>query len=159
MVCPKNNSGAVSISKIGSPIACVVVAPFSNNSSFEVVNASDVNNNGFYAFGTQVAEASPVVFYKVNSESNDHQAVTKRAFAVPQQSVVYLEAAAAISRENKETLTSLLEQADEAGCTEVRVLFRKDVSVLRDMLGSFAACGFSLMPTECGSHVAMKFDL
>jgi len=162
MVCHnKNHAGALSIAKTTSCVETQLInpSPFCNNSAFQPVDADELVNDSFFCCGTQLGQQNSVLFYKVNQPEDPAHTLVERAFAVPEKAVVYFEAVRAVSRDNKEALTGLLETADEAGCTEVRLLFPKESLILRDAMLSFAACGFEIIPNESATHVAMKFLL
>jgi len=161
MVKSVSNNGALSNSKVSSSSSAV-----ESNLSYRLLNVIDTSKHQFFNAGVALRKDGQLVFfYDVVHTNNSETLVTDRAFMAPNKCVLYLEASRPISQLNKESLSSLLEMADDGGCTQVIALVRKDSNRLRDVICSYAACGFSLLPGPVfnsdvnNSFVTLKFDI
>jgi len=108
---------------------------------------ADPSSNGFFALGQDMAKNGNVKFYDVASSINNGPApVSSRAFIVVADSAAYIDATRPVWSFNKESLTSLLEFADGAGCQSLYACVKKDAPMFADIMRSYSANGFSIVP-------------
>lgn len=159
-------SGAVSIFPKISPAPVVASSPDSplqgganGQFSYNVVNADGIDG-AFFQLGLELKEDNTVFFYelKPHEHAPARLPVADRVFVVPNDSVLFLEASRPITQFNKESLTTVLDLADDAGCTSVQACIAKDAIGLKDIMRSYIACGF-VVSEERGDFVAMQFDI
>lgn len=159
-------TGAVSIPKSTSPSSSTSSSPtessFASNLSYRLLNSADVSG-AFYTVGVELSAEHVVFFYAVQRATQYRGSVapvTERSFVVPDESVMYFEAPRTVDQLNKESLTSLLDMADDAGCSRVLALVPKDAANLKDVIRSYAACGFSISrDSQSGVHVVLQYDI
>lgn len=159
-------TGAVSIPKSASPPSSTssspTESPFASNLSYRLLNSAEVSGR-FYTVGTELSAEHVVFFYAIQRAPQFRGGVvpvTERSFVVPDDSAMYFEAPRPVTQLNKETLTSLLDMADDAGCSRVLALVPKDDANLKDVIRSYAACGFSVSrESQSGVHVVLQFDI
>jgi len=90
-----------------------------------------------------------VVFYEVSAAGNNGPApVSNHVFIV--DSAAYVEASRPVWVINKESLTSLLEFADNNGCTALYAFVKKDAPMHAEIIRSYGAVGFAIVP-PCNS--------
>lgn len=160
-------SGALSIPKPVSPATPVAaspsVSPTGSHLSYRALNASEVANNAFFSIGLEMSAEQAIFFYAVQKAARCEVAspITERAFVSPSDGVVYFEAACGVERDSKESLASLLDMADDAGCSRVCALVPKDGGAdVKQIVSSFGACGFAVSRgSQPRGHVLLQFDL
>jgi len=165
-------TGAISISKVSSSSSPVPsptsVSPDAftscNNASLSLrLLGSDevLDDDSFHSVGIRLSDECTVFFYELNyadGVSDVRRPVADRGFVVPEKCMLFFEASRPVAHLNKDSLTSLLDVADEAGCTSVRACVSKDALFMRDVMRSYAACGFAVCG-ELGDFIVMKFDI
>jgi len=89
-----------------------------------------------------------VLFYEVSPSNNNGSApVSNRAFVVASDSsTAYVDANRPVWVINKESLTSLLEFADNAGCSSLCACVKKDVPMFAEIVRTYLANGFAMAP-------------
>jgi len=166
-------SGAVSIPKDSSSVSSastsvdVSSSLFQSNSqlSYRLLNATEITGSAFFKIGLDMTRHSMVFFYQVKPVEGTAASripVTDRAFVIPSKQVAYLEAVRPVSHSNKETLTSLLELAEESTCECVYACVNKENALFRDVVRSYLAVGFSMVTPSNGdpaNFVLLSFDI
>lgn len=73
--------------------------------------------------------------------------VTDRAFLAPtfEDGYAFVEATRPVNQLNKESLTTLLELAEEANCSKIVALVDKNTEFKSNIIGSYLSIGFSLI--------------
>lgn len=160
-------SGAISIfPKISpapvaasSPSESILAGGAGTHLSYSLVNASAVDGS-FFQVGVEMQEECPVFFFEVKPAEGAPNVlpVTDRAFVVPEQSVLFLEGSRPVGGWNKNSLTAILDLADDAGCASVQACVAKDAVGLKDIMRSYVACGFTV-GAERGDFVVMHFEI
>jgi len=164
-------SGAVSILPTISSAPVSVASP-DNNSPLQSVtsphlscrrlHADGVQPGGFFNVGLGLKDDDKsVYFYEVGPAEGagpSRVPAFDGVFVVPDESVLYIDGSRPITQHNKESLTTILDLADEAGCAIVRACIGKDAVGLKDIVRSYGACGFSV-GAEMGDFLVMTFDI
>jgi len=165
-----SKSGALSIIPTISPAPVTASSP--NNSplqagssphlSYRRLNADSVDSGAFFDVGLGLkGEDKSVFFYEIKSAEGaapTRVPACDGAFVVTDESTLYIEGCRPITQFNKESLTTMLDLADDAGCGSVRACICKDAVDLKDIVRSYGACGFSV-GAEMGEFLVMTFNI
>jgi len=107
----------------------------------------DVRASTHPFFQTALQKEFPSVSFfeiKIGTRSS-HTAVVDRAFIVPSQAAAFVDADRAITQSNKETLTSLLELAEESHCSAVIACVNRSSGLFGEIVRSYLTVGFELI--------------
>jgi len=150
-----NKTGAVSFSKAvpdcppnfrDSNLSCQFAAP---------------TDHAFFQRGLSLSDnRASVQCYSISAENNAAATpVVDCAFILPSSSVVYVEAARPVTSFNKDSLASVLEFADEAGCSCVYACVKKDNIYFTEILRSYNEAGFASVTPFQNDMVKLQFQI
>jgi hypothetical protein len=114
-------------------------------------------------------ETESVVFFSINPPSSGAQSeqldsISNRLFVVQADSQAYMEVSHPVDKNNKESLTTILDLADENNCFAVVACVNKSLADHHEVIGSLLAVGFSLVVPDASNplhltHTMVGFEL
>jgi len=115
----------------------------------------------FFQRGLSLSDnRASVQCYSISAENNAAATpVVDCAFILPSSSVVYVEAARPVTSFNKDSLASVLEFADEAGCSCVYACVKKDNIYFTEILRSYNEAGFASVTPFQNDMVKLQFQI
>jgi len=152
---------AASVTKTGAFSFCDSKAvPSDSAPLFEDSNLScqtvDPTNHAFFTRGLSLSDnRASVNCYSISSRSA--APVVDRAFVLPSSSVAYVEASRPVTPLNKASLASVLEFADEVGCSCVYACVKKDSILFTEILRSYNEAGFASVTPFHNDMVKLQF--
>jgi len=114
-------------------------------------------DNQFFTIG--LALSNNVSCYSMFSQNAGCPTAVDCGFIVPSSSALYIEGARPITRLTKESLTSVLEFADESGCNCVFACIRKDNNMFDEILRSYCEVGFASVTPLRNDMVKVQFSI
>jgi len=152
---------AASVTKTGAVTFCDSKAASSNSPPlFQDANLScqpvDPANHAFFTRGLSLSgNGASVQCYSISSQTA--APVVDRAFVLRSNSVAYVEASRPVTSVNKVTLASVLEFADEVGCSCIYACIKKDNILFTEILRSYNEAGFSSVTPFHHDMVKLQF--
>lgn len=138
------------------------VSTFVHQDSQIKCNIAEPSSHDFFALARlNSSNQNSATFFEVSASGNNAPApVSNRVFMV--NSVAYIEASRPVWVINKESLTSILEFADNNSCAAVYACVKKDVPMFAEIIRSYNSVGFSLVPPSNASadnYVKLAFEI
>jgi len=115
-------------------------------------------------------ETESVVFFSISppssgtSPSEQLDSISNRLFVVQADSQAYMEVSHPVDKNNKESLTTILDLADDNNCFAVVACVSKSNAAHHEVIGSLLAVGFSLVVPDASNplhltHTLVGFEL
>lgn len=130
------------------------------------VDQADALSDSFFSLGFSIFDDSNLSLYTVSKSeaapNNSAEPAVQRIAVLPSRSLAYFDASHPLLQANKETLTSLLEFAEGAGCSTVHACVPKDAANLKSIVSSYGAVGFSPVPPKnggSGAYLMLGFEM
>lgn len=134
-------------------ISCVAAGPDCGThpavitySTIRCQQISSPQGNAFWNAGIAKAKDLEITFYEISNEENE-ETYSSRGFVATLNgtNVAFLEARQQVTTDNKESLVSTLEMAEEVGCSQVIACISKEDANSRAIAASLMATGFSVV--------------
>jgi len=99
----------------------------------------------FFRAAFEVQELEQLMLFEILTPSETKSSiVTDRAFIAPKEMFAFIEADRVVNQENKESLSALMDLADESSCSTLVACVPRDNAHVKSILQSYMSLGFSL---------------
>eukprot|EP01119_Soliformovum_irregulare_P021195 TRINITY_DN700_c0_g1_i1.p1 TRINITY_DN700_c0_g1~~TRINITY_DN700_c0_g1_i1.p1 ORF type:complete len:168 (-),score=26.65 TRINITY_DN700_c0_g1_i1:63-566(-) len=130
--------------------------------SYTLTNPPTAPKNLFQQFALQKIQRVPSVsFFSISSGSLSIVPFTDQAIISSCEEYGFIDGCRPITKENKETLTALLDLAAEIGCTLAVACVDKSNPKAQEIIRSYMEVGFTIAQnsTQNPGHVCLSFEL